>query len=179
MASEGRLGIGIRVGHRGSERKDVICPPRRGPPVVDLSVPGRETVSYLATIYVYYCRNLLREGRLPAALAELEREGVALEALPCGGKIDPVYLLKAFELGAAAVCVITCPVTLCKSMEGSARAARRVELARQLMAEAGLSPDMLALFRPESLESSAINVAADHVAEFVRNFAKSEQGVAR
>jgi len=90
--------------------------------------------------------------------------------MPCGGKIDPRYILKAFELGAAAVCVLVCPVFLCRSLEGSARAGRRIDLVKELMAEAGLDPNAVALFRPESLESQAIGEAAEQAARFVASF---------
>ncbi len=94
-----------------------------------------------ATIQIYYCRNLLCDGAIPAPLARVERDGARLEAVPCSGKIDPRYILKAFESGARAVCVVACPMTVCKSMEGSARAGRRIELVKELMAEAGLDPE--------------------------------------
>jgi F420-non-reducing hydrogenase iron-sulfur subunit len=140
---------------------------------------GPVVMSKSATIHVYYCRNVLSEGDLPAALASVERNsGVCLEAVPCSGKLDPRYVLKAFESGATAVCVLACPIGQCKSMEGSARAGRRAELVRELMAEAGLDPNALGLFRPESLDSDAMKTAIDHVAGFVSSFLQSQQKVA-
>jgi len=63
---------------------------------------------------------------------------MALETVPCGGRIDPRYILKAFEGGALAVLVLACPKGHCKSMEGNLRALRRVNFVKDLLAEAGL-----------------------------------------
>lgn len=136
-------------------------------------------MSESATIHVYYCRNVLCEGELPPAFAGMEaNSGVCLEAIPCSGKLDPRYILKAFESGAAAVCVLACPIAICKSMEGSARAGRRVELVKELMAEAGLDPNALGLFRPDALDTRAVNAVTDQVVEFVNSFLQSQQRAA-
>jgi coenzyme F420-reducing hydrogenase delta subunit len=146
---------------------------------VDLFMSGADTMSESAGVHVYYCRNVLSEGASPPAFARIERNGgVRFEAVPCSGRLDPRYVLKAFESGATAVCVLACPIGQCRSMEGSARAGRRVELVRELMAEAGLDPNALGLFRPEALDSGSVDRAAKQVAEFVGGFLQSQQGVA-
>jgi hypothetical protein len=68
-------------------------------------------------------------------------------ALPCTGRLQPEHLLKAFEAGADAVCVITCAGDNCHYLEGSRRAERRVELVRDLMNEIGLGGQRLLVFR--------------------------------
>lgn len=132
-----------------------------------------------AGIHVYYCRNSAHGGEFPPALTRLEvRNDVRLEAVPCSGKVDPRYLLKAFESGASAVCVLTCPNGHCKMMEGNFRAGRRVSAVRQLMAEAGLDPDSLQVFLPGGPEVGAIEAAADNVAAFVTSAQQPAQRVA-
>ena len=119
-------------------------------------------------IHIYYCRNASQGGEFPPALTRLEvRSDVRLEAVPCSGKIDPRYLLKAFESGASAVCVLTCPNGHCKMMQGNLRAGRRVSAVRQLIAEAGLDPNALQVFLPGGPEVGALEAAADNIAEFV------------
>lgn len=144
------------------------------------AIPSCPTImSDTARIYVYYCRNVAPEDQLPPALAGLAGHAdVRVEAVPCSGRLDPRYLLKAFESGAAAVCVLACPIEACKSMEGSMRAGRRVCLVKDLMAESGLEPDSLELFRPEGSNMGAVEAAADRVAGFVNSFVKSEQRMA-
>jgi hypothetical protein len=66
--------------------------------------------------------------------------------LPCTGKLQPEHLLKAFETGARAVCVIACAADNCHYLEGSRRAERRVEYVRELLDEIGLDSERLMLF---------------------------------
>jgi len=67
-------------------------------------------------------------------------------ALPCTGRLQPEHLLKAFEAGADAVCVITCAGDNCHYLEGSRRAERRAEHVRQLLNEIGLGGQRLLVF---------------------------------
>lgn len=119
-------------------------------------------------IRIYFCRNAVNVNDLPAALADLElRDDVTLEPVPCGGRIDPRYLLKAFESGTQAVCILTCPMSHCKLMEGNLRATRRVQMVREMLTESGLDPSSLQIFLPESLDESDIDAATKAVAKFV------------
>jgi len=68
-------------------------------------------------------------------------------ALPCTGRLQPEHLLKAFEAGADAVCVITCAGNNCHYLEGSGRAERRAEYVRELLNEIGLGGQRLLVFR--------------------------------
>jgi coenzyme F420-reducing hydrogenase delta subunit/Pyruvate/2-oxoacid:ferredoxin oxidoreductase delta subunit len=63
--------------------------------------------------------------------------------MPCAGKIDIDYILKAFASGADAVLVLACPQDNCKSQEGNVHAQWRVERAREMLAEAGVDPRRL------------------------------------
>ena len=93
-------------------------------------------------IRLYFCRNSAFEAAIRNELARCEiDDAVELEAVPCGGKIDPRYILKAFESGVPGVCVMTCPKGECRMMEGNLRAIRRVQAARALIGEAGLDPE--------------------------------------
>jgi len=58
--------------------------------------------------------------------------------LPCSGKIDILYLTKAFETGADGVAVITCKKGDCRYLEGNLRAQRRVRAVDALLEEIGL-----------------------------------------
>jgi coenzyme F420-reducing hydrogenase delta subunit/Pyruvate/2-oxoacid:ferredoxin oxidoreductase delta subunit len=63
--------------------------------------------------------------------------------MPCAGKIDIDYLLKAFASGADGVLVLACHQDNCKSQQGNEHARWRVERARALLAEAGVDPRRL------------------------------------
>lgn len=63
--------------------------------------------------------------------------------MPCAGKIDIDYLLKAFTYGADGVLVLGCHPDNCKSQHGNLHARWRVERAQSMLAEAGVDPRRL------------------------------------
>jgi F420-non-reducing hydrogenase iron-sulfur subunit len=75
---------------------------------------------------------------------------------PCTGKVEPNYLLSAFELGVDGVIVAGCLEGGCHFQEGNLRARRRVERIQQLMAEAGLEPERLGMFNLSSAEGTRV-----------------------
>jgi F420-non-reducing hydrogenase iron-sulfur subunit len=74
--------------------------------------------------------------------------------LPCTGKIEVNYLLAAFERGVDGVFVAGCLEGGCHFLEGNLRARRRVERAKQLLAEIGLEPERLEMFNLSSAEGT-------------------------
>jgi coenzyme F420-reducing hydrogenase delta subunit len=72
--------------------------------------------------------------------------------LPCTGKIEVNYILAAFERGVDGVMVAGCLEGGCHFLEGNLRARRRVERARQLLAEAGVEPERLKMFNLSSAD---------------------------
>lgn len=133
-----------------------------------LSSGGANMNNHNYGVHVYYCRNAAHGGEMPPAISRLEiRSDVHLEAVPCSGKVDARYLLKAFESGASAVAVIGCASGHCKLMEGNLRATKRVTAVRQILAEAGLDPNNIQVFLPGGPEQGALEAVADNVAQFI------------
>jgi coenzyme F420-reducing hydrogenase delta subunit/Pyruvate/2-oxoacid:ferredoxin oxidoreductase delta subunit len=58
--------------------------------------------------------------------------------MPCAGKIDIDYVMRAFTLGADGVLVLGCHPDNCKSQQGNEHARWGVERARAMLAEAGV-----------------------------------------
>lgn len=83
----------------------------------------------------------LKEDGLP--------EGAVINRLPCSGKLQVSTLLKAFENGADAVCVIGCPTDKCHNVLGSQRAAHRVLAVRKALAELGTEAERIEMFHLE------------------------------
>ena len=71
---------------------------------------------------------------------------IRIVKLPCTGKIDPLYLLRAFEKGADGVIVAGCLEGQCHFIEGNIFARKRVAYTRKLLADVGVSPDRLEMF---------------------------------
>jgi len=118
-------------------------------------------------VRVYYCRNSVPNGRVPDSLAKLgHRPDVAIEPVPCSGRIDPRYILKAFEGGASKVCLLACPAGECRLLEGNLRAGKRMETAREYLTESGLGPDCVRMFQPGSMEPRSFDSAVDEMTRF-------------
>lgn len=66
--------------------------------------------------------------------------------VPCSGKVDIVYLLKAFEEGADGVMVCGCEEGSCHFLEGNFRAKKRVAYAKKLLKEVGIEEERLEMF---------------------------------
>ena len=61
--------------------------------------------------------------------------------LPCSGKVDVPYLLKALETGADGVVIVACKKKECRHLEGSLRAHKRAEAVESLLEEIGSARD--------------------------------------
>ncbi|MBP7146957.1 MAG: hydrogenase iron-sulfur subunit [Acidobacteria bacterium] len=80
-----------------------------------------------------------------ADLAGTSRIGMApnvrLVRLPCTGRIDPLFIIKAFERGADGVIVSGCHPADCHYTSGNYHARRRFAVFRELLAFVGVDPD--------------------------------------
>ncbi|HBD07045.1 MAG TPA: hydrogenase iron-sulfur subunit, partial [Syntrophobacteraceae bacterium] len=89
-------------------------------------------------IVIFCCTNAVA-----APEDEVERVNAAHQAvvkftrLPCSGRTDVLYILRAIEDGADVAIVVGCPDGGCQFLEGSHRARLRVRYANRLLAEAG------------------------------------------
>ena len=63
---------------------------------------------------------------------------VKFTRLPCSGRTDVLYILRAIEEGADMALVVGCLNGVCQFLEGNQRATMRVGYANRLLAEAGL-----------------------------------------
>jgi len=79
--------------------------------------------------------------------------------MPCAGKIDIDYILKAFTYGADGVLVLACHQDNCKSQQGNLHAQWRVERAREMLAEVGIDPRRL-VYKPLAANSPQDFLAA-------------------
>ena len=71
---------------------------------------------------------------------------VKIIKLPCTGKVDIIYLLKAFEDGADGVYVAGCLEGNCHFTDGNIKAKARVERAKKLLTEIGLDGERLEMY---------------------------------
>jgi F420-non-reducing hydrogenase iron-sulfur subunit len=92
-------------------------------------------------LHIFYCSNCHDGTEFNRIAREEEGAEYTIISLPCSGKADLLYLLKAFETGADGLAVVTCPKNECHFLEGNLRAPKRAEEANRLLEEAGMGPD--------------------------------------
>ncbi|MFN4110671.1 MAG: hydrogenase iron-sulfur subunit [Ignavibacteria bacterium] len=63
----------------------------------------------------------------------------------CSGRVDPSFIIKAFQLGADGVLVAGCHFGDCHYIEGNFKTMRRVEMLKLLLPEFGINPERLRL----------------------------------
>ncbi len=92
----------------------------------------------LLKLFVMYCSNSFSPDDLSGHISEGDGEDLKMIGLPCSGKADLLYLMKAVEKGADGVVLLTCPKSECRHLEGSRRALMRAGGVNEILAEAGI-----------------------------------------
>ena len=96
-------------------------------------------------LYVFYCSNSLQKEELPEFCQKLRGDAIKAISLPCSGKLDVPYLIKAFETGAQGAAVVMCERHECRHLEGNMRAEKRAEAVESLLEEIGLGAGRVAV----------------------------------
>ena len=93
--------------------------------------------------------------------------------IPCSGKTEVVYFLKAFESGADGVYVIGCPEGECRFLEGNLRAKKRVEYTQQLLDEIGIEKERISMYNLSASMREKFLEVANEMIEKIRNMGPS------
>jgi F420-non-reducing hydrogenase iron-sulfur subunit len=102
--------------------------------------------------YIFYCSNSIDQNELERGCDGLEGITVKTISLPCSGKVDIPYLVKAFETGADGVVIVTCKENECRHLEGNLRAHKRAEAVESLLEEIGMSKGRMAVIQSKGKE---------------------------
>jgi F420-non-reducing hydrogenase iron-sulfur subunit len=78
---------------------------------------------------------------------------VRIIRVPCSGKVDITYLLRAFETGADGVIVAGCLEGGCHFIEGNLHAKARVNFAKDILNAIGINGNRLEMFNISSAEA--------------------------
>jgi F420-non-reducing hydrogenase iron-sulfur subunit len=89
-------------------------------------------------IYIFYCANSLEPRDLTHFHSQLNDKSFKAIRLPCSGKVNIPYLVKAFEAGAGGAVIVTCKLDECRNIEGNTRAQKRAQAVDSLIEEIGL-----------------------------------------
>lgn len=117
-------------------------------------------------IVAYACEN---SGFLASQFArELEpdlQQNLQVVRVPCSGKIDVIYLLKALERGADGVMLLVCHEDNCKFVWGNNRAEKRKNQVQKLLKDVGIEEDRIDFVRVAANQGNQFNAAVRAMAE--------------
>jgi coenzyme F420-reducing hydrogenase delta subunit len=83
---------------------------------------------------------------------------VKIVLVPCSGRVDPIYLLRALQDGADGVYVTGCMEGDCHFITGNLKAKKRIRRIRKMLEEIGIEKDRVQMY----------NISASDAPEFVR-----------
>ncbi len=97
-------------------------------------------------IYVFCCNTTYDRTQM---MRNFGPQGSEIEviSLPCSGKLDILYLIKAFETGADGAAIMMCKEGECRYLEGNMRARKRAQAVEELLKETGLGEGRVAVIQ--------------------------------
>ena len=73
-------------------------------------------------------------------------ENVEIVRVPCSGRIETIYLLKALEKGVDGVLIFACYEENCQFLRGNLRAKGRLSYAHRMLEKIGLEKERIEIF---------------------------------
>lgn len=122
-------------------------------------------MSYEPRIVVFACNWCAYAGADLAGVSRMQYPpNIRIIRTMCSGRLDPGFVLRAFEKGADGVLILGCHPGDCQYIEGNLKAEKRVEMLRGLLSAAGFDSERLKLHWISASEGTRF---ADIVREFV------------
>ena len=96
-------------------------------------------MSFEPKIVGFLCNWCSYRGADMAGIARIKSApNVRIVRVMCSGRVDPVFVLKAFEQGADGVLILGCHPGDCHYAEGNYKTARRVPLLKKMLEQLGI-----------------------------------------
>jgi F420-non-reducing hydrogenase iron-sulfur subunit len=86
----------------------------------------------------------------------------------CSGRVDPSFVLRAFQLGADGVLIAGCHPGDCHYQEGNFKALRRTVLLRKMLHQFGVEPERLRLEWISASEAERVRDVTTQFTEQIR-----------
>ncbi len=141
------------------------------------------TESWEPTIVAFCCNYCAYAAADLAGTLRLQYSpNIRIVRLPCTGKAEIIHLLRALEEGADGAYVAGCEEGACHFLTGNLRARKRVERAKELIAQVGIDPERVEMFNMSAAQGNRFAEVADQMTERIRALgplwegAKSDQG---
>ena len=97
----------------------------------------------------------------------------------CSGRVDPAFILKAFQRGADGVVVMGCHLGDCHYQEGNYKTIRRLPFLRRLIREFGIDPRRLRLEWVSASEGDKFAKIVNEMTEEIRQLGPLKLSVQR
>jgi coenzyme F420-reducing hydrogenase delta subunit len=121
-------------------------------------------------ITLFYCSNSFSPEEIHKCASEMEKVQLNTISLPCSGKVDLLYLLKAIETGSDGVILLTCRIGECRYLQGNIRAQKRTEATDDLLFETGTGRGRIKCVRLQ--EGNKIEILTSEIAHFCKDLKK-------
>ena len=97
----------------------------------------------------------------------------------CSGRVDPAFILKAFQLGADGVIVMGCHLGDCHYQEGNYKTIRRIPFLKHLIKDFGIDPRRLRLEWVSASEGDKFAKVVNEMTEEIRHLGPLKLSVQR
>ena len=133
------------------------------------NVDGNQAETFEPKIIAFCCHYCAFAAADLAGTMRLQYPpNIRVVRLPCTGKVDALYLVKAFEEGADGVFVAGCEEGSCHFTDGNYRAKKRVAHVRAQLEETGVEGERLEMFNLSSAMGTRFAEIAHKMTDRVR-----------
>ena len=119
-------------------------------------------------IIAFACENssyLAAEAVTESSVLDL----VEIVRLPCSGRVEIGMMLKCLEKDHPGVLILGCPLDNCKYIKGSARAQKRVEMAKKALQNAGIDENRVHMDFVSSVDSNKFRTVVKEMNERLKD----------
>ncbi len=93
---------------------------------------------------------------------------VRIVRVMCSGRVDPTFVLKAFQRGADGVLICGCHIGDCHYLDGNYKTARRIPLLKKMLAQLGIEEGRVQMEWVSAAEGNRFAAIVDKMTEEVR-----------
>jgi len=139
-------------------------------PQPTIRVKEKETTPWQPKIVAFLCNWCSYTGADLAGISRIKwSPAVRIIRIMCSGRLDPTFVVKAFQLGADGVIISGCHPGDCHYQEGNYKALRRTHLLKRLLAGFGIDPRRLRLVWVSASEGERWAAVCNEMTDQIRS----------
>jgi F420-non-reducing hydrogenase iron-sulfur subunit len=94
----------------------------------------------------------------------------------CSGRVNPLFVIKAFSIGADGVLVLGCHLGDCHYIEGNYKTMRRIPLLKKMMKQFGIEEERVRLEWVSASEGAKFAEVTNGFTQTIRNLGPNSSG---